>query len=159
MLEKANSEIKDLDSKNELVLSSLQRQFAVLFREHYSKLDELCAAYLSPNKKGNHSQVYETVKRQIEAIAQNDNAQSKFMDMVNESLDHIIDKLRLDLPNHTEQDFLFLTYVIVGFEAKTIASLMGISANTVYTKKARIKNELIASNSPNMDFYLKCSVL
>lgn len=159
MLEKANSEIKYLDSKNEFVLSSLQRQFAVLFREHYSKLDELCAAYLSPSKKGNHSQVYETVKRQIEAIAQNDNAQSKFMDMVNESLDHIIDKLRLDLPNHTEQDFLFLTYVIVGFEAKTIASLMGISTNTVYTKKARIKNELIASNSPNMDFYLKCSAL
>lgn len=150
MLEKTNKNTNNKETDKE----ALQAQFATIFNDHYTKLHELCAAYLSPSKNGNHAKVYEEVKRQIEDIKHNDAAQAEFMNTVNESLDNIIDKLRADLPDHKEHDFLFLAYVIAGFEAKTIAGLMGITTNSVYTKKNRLKNELINTKSPNLDLYM-----
>ena len=69
-------------------------------------------------------------------------------------MDNIIDKLRLDLPGHKEQDFQFLMYIIVGFDATTISNLTGYTVGTVYTKKARLKGEISNLNSQYRDFYL-----
>lgn len=140
--------------KKEVALFSLRRQFALMFKAQYKALNDLCAAYLSPVRKDRKEIVYEEAMRHVAAIVNDKESQSRFMRSVNESLDGILDKLRKDLPDNKEQDFRFLTYVIVGFDAKTISSLTGYSVGTVYTKKNRLKSEISALNSPYRDYYL-----
>ncbi len=140
--------------EKEAALFSLRRQFALMFKAQYKALNDLCAAYLSPVRKDRKEIVYEEAMRHVAAIVNDRESLSRFMHSVNESLDGILDKLRKDLPDNKEQDFRFLTYVIVGFDAKTISSLTGYSVGTVYTKKNRLKSEISALNSPYRDYYL-----
>ena len=93
--------------------------------------------------------------RQLDVIVNDTESKNKFMSLVNKSLDNIIDKLKHDLPNHKEQDFQFLMYVIAGFDATTISNLTRYSVGTVYIKKHRLRNEISALESPYKDMYLE----
>ena len=99
--------------------------------------------------------MYDEAMRQLDVIVNDNESQNKFMSMVNNSLDNIIDKLRRDLPGHKEMDFRFLMYVIAGFDATTISNLTGYSVGTVYTKKNRLKGEISNLSSEYRDFYLE----
>lgn len=143
-----------LEERNAALLA-LRRQFASLYKAQYKTLNELCAAYLSPTKKDRKDVLYDEVLRQLEMIVNDEDSQDRFMSMVNNSLDGIIDKLRKDLPGHKEQDFRFLMYLIIGFDATTISNLTGYSVGTVYTKKNRLKREIWGLSSPYRDFYLQ----
>lgn len=136
-------------------LLALRRQFASMYRTHYKTLNDLCAAYLSPIKKDRRDLIYDMVMNQIGLIVNDDYSQNKFMSLVNESLGGIIDKLRVDLPDHKDSDFRFLMFVIIGFDAKTISSITGYSVGTVYVKKNRLKNEISMLSSPYKDYYLE----
>ena len=155
-IEKANVEnvIGQLDEK-EAALLSLRKQFASMYKAQYKVLNDLCAAYWSPMKKDKKDVIYDEVKRQVSVIANNEENQDRFVSLVNASLDNIVDKLQQDLPNHSTQDFRFLTYIMAGFDAKTIANLMDYSVGTVYTKKNRLKTEISGLSSQNREFYLE----
>lgn len=38
------------------------------------------------------------------------------------------------MPNTTEKDFRFIAFLILGFDTKAIARMMGYNVSTVYTK-------------------------
>ena len=133
--------------------ASAQAKFASMFKAQFKALNELCAEYLSPVKKNKKERIYNEAMRQLEVIKDKE-SQLKFMKMVNDSLDNIIDKLRDDLPGHKEQDFLFLTYVIAGFDATVISSLTDYSLGTVYTKKYNLRKIISELESPYRDWYL-----
>ena len=99
--------------------------------------------------------VYEEAMRQMDIIINDADSRLKFMKLVNNSLDNILDKLRIDLPNHKQSDIHFLMFIIVGFDATTISNLTGYSVGTVYTKKNRLKGEIASLSSPYKDFYLE----
>lgn len=142
-------------AQKEADLFSLRRHFASMYKAQYKTLNDLCAAYLSPMKKDRKDIIYDEVMSQLRDIINDEDSQNRFMSMVNASLDGIMDKLHQDLPKHKEQDFRFLMYIIVGFDATTISSLTGYSVGTVYTKKNRLKVEISALSSPYRDFYLE----
>ncbi len=146
-----NSQLAEKDA----ALLEIRRQFASLYKAQYKTLNDLCAAYLSPVKKDRKDLLYDEAMRQLELIVNDKDAQYKFMSMVNNSLDGIIDKLRKALPDHKEQDFRFLMYVIAGFDATTISNLTGYSVGTVYTKKNRLKGEISGLSSLYRDFFLQ----
>lgn len=141
--------------QKEADLFSLRKQFASMYKAQYKTLNDLCAAYLSPMKKDRKDIIYDEVMSQLRDIINDEDSQNRFMSMVNASLDGIMDKLHQDLPKHKEQDFHFLMYIIVGFDATTISNLTGYSVGTVYTKKNRLKGEISALSSPYRDFYLE----
>ena len=141
-------------SETESTLLSLRKQFADMFKAQFKSLNDLCGAYLSPVKKDRKDKVYAAAMKQLDMIINDTDSHDKFMLQVNASLNGIMDKLRADLPNHDEQDFRFLAYVIVGFDAKTISSLTGYSVGTVYTKKNRLKKEISELKSVYKDNYL-----
>lgn len=142
-------------AQKEADLFSLRKQFASMYKAQYKTLNDLCAAYLSPMKKDRKDIIYDEVMSQLRDIINDEDSQNRFMSMVNASLDGIMDKLHQDLPKHKEQDFHFLMYIIVGFDATTISNLTGYSVGTVYTKKNRLKGEISALSSPYRDFYLE----
>ena len=141
-------------SQTESTLSSLRKQFADMFKAQFKSLNDLCGAYLSPVKKDRKDKVYAAAMKQLDMIVNDKDSLDKFLSLINESLDGIMNKLRADLPNHDEHDFRFLAYVIVGFDAKTISSLTGYSVGTVYTKKNRLKKEISELKSVYRDYYM-----
>ena len=143
-----------LEEKDKALLQ-LRKQYARLYKSQFKALNDLCAAYFSPIKKDRKEVLYDEAMQQMEIIINDTTSQNKFMSMVNDSLDNIIDKLRQDLSGHKEQDFRFLMYVIVGFDATTISNLTGYSVGTVYTKKNRLRSEILSLSSEYRDFYLE----
>lgn len=157
MLDLHNAQAASMNAQlaeKEMALLQLRKQFATIYKAQYKTLNNLCAAYLSPIKKDRKDVLYDEAMRQLDVIVNDKESQNRFMSLVNGSLDNIIDKLRKDLPNHKEQDFRFLMYVIAGFDATTISNLTGYSVGTVYTKKNRLKVEISQLSSPYKNFYL-----
>lgn len=157
MLDLQNAQAASMNAQlaeKEMALLQLRKQFATIYKAQYKTLNNLCAAYLSPIKKDRKDVLYDEAMRQLDVIVNDKESQNRFMSLVNGSLDNIIDKLRKDLPNHKEQDFRFLMYVIAGFDATTISNLTGYSVGTVYTKKNRLKVEISQLSSPYKNFYL-----
>ena len=155
MLELQNAQSETELKQKEAALLALRKEFASMYKAQYKTLNDLCAAYWSPIKRDKKEMIYEEALRQISVIGQDVDSQNKFMAIVNQSLDGIIDKLKADLPDRQKRDFRFLVLLIVGFDAKTIANLTGYAVGTVYTKKNRLKAEISALDSPNRDFYLE----
>ena len=126
-----------------------------MYKAQYKALNDLCAAYWSPVRKDMKDKLYEEALRQVSIITNDKQSQKDFMVLVDKTLDNIIQKLRIDLPYNKEEDFVFLTFTIVGFDAKTISSITGYSVGTVYTKKNRLRHKISELNTPYRDFYLE----
>lgn len=73
---------------------------------------------------------------------------------VNNDLENIMTKLRKDFPKMKQQDMDLIMYQLVGLDTMMIASLLGVEPNTVHSRRFRIKNRILASDSPNRQFYL-----
>ncbi len=96
--------------------------------------------------------IYAKVKRLVSVI--DDCNQKKLERMIDENLDGIMGKLRADLPDATDNEFRFIALNILGFDAKTIARIMGYTVQSVYTKRARMRAKISEIVSENKDFYL-----
>ena len=75
--------------------------------------------------------------------------QKELESMLDDNLDGIMTKLRAAMPDATEKDFRFITFLILGFDAKTIARMMGYNVNTVYTKRYNIKERISRMDGEN----------
>lgn len=147
----ANEKLADYQA----TLMELRKQFTSLYKAQYKVLNDLCTAYFSPSKKDTKEKLYTEAIRQLDIIINDRTNQDRFVAQVNDSLDGIIDKLRKDFPDHKEQAFHFLAFIIAGFDAATISHLTGYSVGTVYTKKNKLKKEIANLDSPYRDFYLQ----
>ena len=63
-------------------------------------------------------------------------------------------ELRCDLPYATYNDFRFIALNILGFDAKTIARVMGYTVQSVYTKRVRLRSWISKLDSENKVFFL-----
>ena len=80
--------------------------------------------------------------------------QKKLESMINENMNDLMTKFRKDMPSATESDFRFIALWILGFDAKTIARVMGCTSSSVYTKRCRLKEKISAISSENKEIYL-----
>lgn len=58
-------------------------------------------------------------------------------------------KLRAVLSDTSEKDFRFISFLILGFDTKTIARMMDYNVNTVYTKRYNIKEKIARLDGEN----------
>lgn len=58
-------------------------------------------------------------------------------------------KLRAVLSDTSEKDFRFISFLILGFDTKTIARMMDYNVNTVYTKRYNIKEKITRLDGEN----------
>lgn len=130
-------------AEKEQVLMGLRAKYVQANKRRYAQLNVLCRQYLeSPNASRNgKDKIYAEVKK-ILAILDEPN-QKDLESMLDDNLDGIMTKLRAAIPDATEKDFRFISFLILGFDTKTIARMMGYNVNTVYTKRYNIK-EMIA---------------
>ena len=58
--------------------------------------------------------------------------------MLNDKMDNIMKKFHQAMPNRRPTDYAFIAYIVAGFEPKTIAVLLDIGVNTVYTVDSNV---------------------
>lgn len=73
--------------------------------------------------------------------------------MLDDNLDGIMTKLRAEMPNTAEKDFRFIAFLILGFDTKTIARMMGYNVSTVYTKRHNIKDKIAKLDSKHQNLF------
>ncbi len=144
-------ELEKLSSaaEKEQVLMGLRAKYVQANKRRYAQLNVLCRQYLeSPNASRNgKDKIYAEVK-EILAILDEPN-QKDLESMLDDNLDGIMTKLRAAIPDATEKDFRFISFLILGFDTKTIARMMGYNVNTVYTKRYNIKEMISRLDDEN----------
>ena len=142
-------ELEKLSSaaEKEQVLMGLRAKYVQANKRRYAQLNVLCRQYLeSPNASRNgKDKIYAEVKK-ILAILDEPN-QKELESMLDDNLDGIMTKLRAAIPDTTEKDFRFISFLILGFDTKTIARMMDYNVNTVYTKRHNIKDKILRLDS------------
>lgn len=101
----------------------------------------MCRQYLesSQSQKGK-DKIYDEVKNILSILEESN--QKELESMLDDSLDGIMTKLRAAMPDTTEKDFRFITFLILGFDTKTIARMMDYNVSTVYTKRYNLKDRI-----------------
>lgn len=136
-------------AEKEQVLMGLRAKYVQANKRRYAQLNVLCRQYLeSPNASRNGmDKIYAEVKK-ILAILDEPN-QKELESMLDDNLDGIMTKLRVAIPDTTEKDFRFISFLVLGFDTKTISRMMDYNVNTVYTKRYFIKGKISKLDGEN----------
>ena len=136
-------------AEKEQVLMGLRAKYVQANKRRYAQLNVLCRQYLeSPNASRNgKDKIYAEVKK-ILAILDEPN-QKELESMLDDNLDGIMSKLRAAIPDTTEKDFRFISFLVLGFYTKTISRMMDYNVNTVYTKRYIIKEKISKLDGEN----------
>ncbi len=158
MLRQARLENKEVENKSketEASLMELRRVYARLYQRQFSEIGHLFDYYRNDTNISRvaANRYLEKTSEIIREINQGAERQSEFEDRINRELDDIMLKLRLDFPEFKESDFLFLSYVIVGFDATTRAIILNETPNNMRVKKARLVKKILNSQSENVLLY------
>ncbi len=140
-------------AEKEKALMRLRAKFVQVNKQQYTQLNNLCRRYFESSKSSKESddKIYTEVKK-ILAILDEPN-QKDLESMLDDNLDGIMTKLRAAIPDATEKDFRFISFLILGFDTKTIARMMDYNVNTVYTKRYNIKEKIARLDDENKDFF------
>lgn len=148
------SEEQAASSHKDHALENLRRKYIQTYKMQYSQFNDLCRQYLETEGSGKEKdRIYAKVRGIVSVI---DGCNQKRLErMIDENLDGIMRKLHEDLPDATATDFRFIALNILGFDAKTIARIMGYAVQSVYTKRVRLRTRISALDSANKEFYLE----
>ncbi|MBQ3742898.1 MAG: hypothetical protein IJU08_03520 [Bacteroidales bacterium] len=147
-----------LTSEMQSKIESLQQLYGQLFKGQFSTIADLCRTYLRTRRNGENfskDQIYRKVKDMLEYISDDKNLHAQFEAQIDKRLDNIVSHLKADLGEMSQLDERFLCYTIVGFDSRTIATLLGLSLANVYTKKSRLKDRIYELDSPYKEFYVR----
>lgn len=133
----------------------LKRKYLELYEERFKHINELCSTYLSSEKRFRKDSLYANVKKQISFLNNDSQGQNSFEEMLNKSFDGIMKQFRMDFGDWKETDIRFVSYVMAGFESKTISCIMGITPGSVDVKKNRIRARIRSSSTSNREWFLK----
>lgn len=137
----------------EQALMRLRAKYVQVNKQQYAQLNKLCRRYFESGKSSKESddKIYTEVK-EILAILDEPN-QKELESMLDDNLDGIMTKLRAAIPDTTEKDFRFISFLILGFDTKTIARMMDYNVNTIYTKRYNIKEKIARLDDENKTLF------
>lgn len=146
----------EIDEKDR-ALAAMKSEYARMYKEKFSYLAKLCETYYSTASfKEPDKRIIHQVKSMIADIGSDKNGQRRLEKMMDRDLDNIMKHFREDFPNYNEEDYRFVSYVIIGFDSVTIMAVMQMpTAASVYARKSRIKKVIQESSSPHKDLYLQ----
>ena len=128
-----------------------------MYKSQFKYLGNLCETFLLANeKKDSQRIVYEKVREMIKNISSDQVGQRRFERMIDRGLDNLMKHFREDFPKYSEEDFRFISYIFVGFDATTLCIIFNMpSVAAVYMKKSRIKKAIIDSSAIYRSKYLE----
>ena len=157
--EAMKSRLRDSEEKLSMdrdTLSQLRSRYLQMYKSQFKDLGLLCETFLlAGDKKDSPRIVYEKVRRMIKDIGIDKEGQRNFEDMIDRDLDNLMKHFREEFPKYSEEDYRFISYIFVGFDATTLSIIFNMpSVSAVYMKKSRIRKKVLASDAVYRDRYL-----
>lgn len=153
MINQMNDQINTL-LLSEQKLRNLRRKYLLTYKFQYRQLSDLCNEYWNVSSTSRRKEnIYSKVKDIVDFI--DGCNQKKLERLIDDNLDGMMRRLRSDFPDSTDGDFRFIALNVLGFDAKTIARVMGYTVQSVYTKRVRFKNRILELPAESRDFYLE----
>lgn len=136
-------------------LLALRASFASVYQRQFSLIGQLYNTNLEMSllyDRGRQA-FANNVQSILAEIGTGADKQRQFESRINKDLDNVMSKLRADFKDFGEENFRFLSYCIVGFDASTIASIMCMEPGAVRTRKSRLRKRVLSLESPNRLLY------
>lgn len=131
--------------------ASMNGQIRRLFKGQYDLLDQLSKVYYETHfTRHDKEAIYSRVQKEIEAFCSNKQTIAQLEKVVNDYKNNVIGIIRNELPHFTEAEIRFLCYIYAGFSAKAISVFTNDSIGNIYTKKSRIRSEILQKQPINV---------
>lgn len=123
--------------------------------QRFALIDSLCATYYeTQGTRAERKAVADRVRCEIEAMQTDSRAHDDIMRAVNDCRDGLLTRLQTALPGLTPADLRLLTYLACGLSARTASLLLGVSIDTFYKRKSRLKLRIRQLGMPGADEFL-----
>lgn len=90
--------------------------------------------------------IYNRVEKELENLASS-KSMGEIEEMVNDALDGIMTRFRNEFPDATKEDATIFMLNAAGLSQKAISLLTGIKLKSLYTKRARLKERIMKSDT------------
>ncbi len=135
---------------------ALKRKYLALYKSRFETIGALCEQYAQSYDLVNaEKSIYRKVVSLVDEFTEDYTNREKFEAMLDEDLDNIMSDLRTEMPTLKDKDYMIFSLLLIGFDVTTIANLLNITANTVYIRKSRMKNQVIEHNPPHKDQFIE----
>ena len=122
-------------------IGRLETKLRGLLETRFELIDSLCQTYFeSQGTKAERNAIIDKVKSEIEAV-RTDSFEKMEM-LVNDCLDNLLTKVKVNYPCIKQEDYQLLVYIACGLSSRTISLLLGETIEVVYKRKSRLKARL-----------------
>lgn len=133
-------------SKNE-DYPELKRKYIELFKSKFDIIGSLYEQYtLFDGKNNSEHIIYEKVSSIVEEFRNDYSNREQFESILNENMDNIVSKFRMEIPKLKEMDYSIFCFMLVGFDPTTISHLLNTTINVIYIRKSRMKKSIEETN-------------
>lgn len=123
--------------------------------DRFNVLERLCEQYYVYEGTDNlQPKILKEVKSIVEGLRSDRKTQKGLENMLDQTMDNVMTRLRGDFPSWKEDDFLLFCFTAAGFSSTTISALMGKEKSVIYNRVWRLKGRISASDSPQKEFFL-----
>ena len=136
--------------KEQMILN-LRKKYVEANKSQYQRLNNLCHLYLEGG--GNKKEILAEVNKILSFFDEPN--QKDLESMLDDNLDGIMKRLRSAMPDLTEKDFRFISFMILGFDAKTVARIMDYNVGTIYSKRYSLKCKISKLELEDKDLILE----
>ena len=132
----------------------LQKMVDDLYSERLNTLNMLCNEYFEKNESEKiRLTLFNEVEKHILSLRDRKYVEA-LEEVVNTYLDHILVKLREQLPTLSSSDLTFITYLYAGFSPRAICIFTDIKVKNFYNKRSRLKEKILASDAPDKEWFV-----
>ena len=153
-LQAAHAQLKELRMQLYANEDAMEHRVALLFREQYTLLDELCTTYYeNPKDEQRRNEIFDRVSTIIDSFS-SDEEYAKLETIVNECRDGVIARLRQELPKFKESDYRLLCYICAGLSMQTISVITQQDVEKLWVYKGRLIARIAKSTIPSKEIIL-----
>ena len=123
----------------------------------FDALERLCEQYyIYEGTENLQPKILKEVKAIVGGLRSDKKVQQGLEDMLDETKDGVMTKLRREFPIWKDDDFLLYSFTAAGFSSTTISALMEKEKSVIYNRVWRLKGRISNSDSSLKEFFLKC---
>lgn len=145
------SQLTTQQDKSELLKNLVEN----LFKDKWKTVNLLCDEFF---EKGNSEKAKATiineVEKEIKRICNPKNLKA-IETAVNDCMDGIVSKLRVQCPFLKPEDILFITLLYAGFAPRAVCIFTGIKLKYFYNKRSRLSERIMKSNAPEKILFVE----
>jgi len=158
--ESVKRQMVEMTNIHEKERKELRAEYVKMYKRQFQIFDEISDIVVKADKNKNQQKKYEEVYEKVKGIAydidSDKDGQKKFEGEINKRMDNVMKDFRKDFPDLSEQDYRFVSFQFVGFNANLIATLSEYpSASAMYMRKHRLRERIKESSAARKDFYLE----